>query len=311
MDFWQLPAYQQHQKQNEQAIIAIQHIGTNALPTTLNLLAAKDSWVRTYLAEWIAHYNDNHWPKHFPIYIKPDWEKNFEGVNIIWALGPVAKPIIPDLIRLLQSQNRQIAETAMMALPGAGTNAIPPLLELLSNPDENVRLRAAIALGDFFRPQMPPDKSGDSLIVNGSENFRSQAGAAVPVLLQSFDNQKLDSVARSRAIHALGLIRENAPTVVPVLIRHIQSETNGIIDYVSRGNYFWALGCYGTNAESAVPILVNLLKSMVESSNKNDFPFVPPLVALQKINPAVAKPFMEKWKVGQTNSTNLSPGKSK
>lgn len=285
-----------NRQESELAVAAIRQIGTNALPVALELIRAKDSWFRSHLAEWIEQYDGDHWPARFPIYIKLDWEKNFEGVNIIWALGDEAKPIIPDLIRLLRSQDRETVEEAKLALPGVGTNAIPPLLQLLNDSDKNVRLRAAIVLGDFFSPKMPLTKSDGSLIVAGSEDFRSQASAAVLVLLQSLDDQKLDSVTRSRAIHALGLIREDAPTVVPVLIQHIQSETNGVAGYITRGNYFWALGCYGTNAESAVPMLVNLLKPMIESSNENDFPFVSPLVALQKINPEAARPFMAEWK---------------
>ena len=109
-----------------------------------------------------------------------------------------------------------------------------------------------------------------------------QAAAAVPVLLQSLDDpdpstQRFQTISawglinthpgtlllpppslRPRAIRALGLIREDAPVVVPVLVRHIQSDTNWVS--LVRGNYCWALACFGTNAESAVPVLVHLLQ---------------------------------------------------
>lgn len=123
-----------HQEQSELAISAIRHIGTNALPVVLKLCRAKDSWFKKHLEGWAERYNFSDWPKQrrFPIYIKSADEKNFEGDNIIWALGSVAKPAIPELIRLLQSRDREIAESAMTALPGIGTNAIPPLLHFLT-----------------------------------------------------------------------------------------------------------------------------------------------------------------------------------
>lgn len=299
MDFFRQPAFQQHREQNERAITVIQQVGTNALPVALSLLRAKDSWLRGRLTEWAERYDANHWPKHFPVQIQSAGEKNFEGINIIWALGAMAEPAIPDLIRLLQNQNRQAAETARLALPGVGTNAIPPLLKLLSAPDANIRLRAAIILGDFFRPKMPPAESGGSLMVAGSEDFRSQASVAVPVLLQSLDNRELNSVTHIRIIQALGWIREDAPVVVPALIRHIQSETNGKPDYWLHRNYFRALGSYETNAEAAVPLLISLLQPMTESSNNPafvHFSYAPALDALQKIDPAAAKPFVAEWK---------------
>jgi HEAT repeat protein len=258
------------------------------------------------LEEWADRYNDADWPKQrlLPIHIKSAADKNFEGVNIIWALGSMTKPIIPALIQLLQSPDREIAENAMNALPGAGTNAIPPLIELLNNPDKEVRLRAAITLGDFFRPKVPPNESNGSLIVTGSENFRSQARAAVPVLLSYLDSREINLIQRTRVIHALGLIREDAPVVVPILIHHIQSETNRM-DEIIRGNYFWALGSFGTNAEVVVPFLIHILES--NPAQPNSWDKEQALGNLLRINPEIAKPFLEKWKASLTNSINPLP----
>ncbi len=267
-----------NQEQSEQGISAIRHIGKNALPLAVKLCGAKDTWIKQQLAEWAERYDNDHWPKRFPIRIKPAWEKNFEGANIIWALGPLAAPAIPDLIQLLQSGNREIAESAMIALPGIGTNAVPPLLNLLDSANPEVRLRAAIVLG---------------------EHFGSQAHTAVPVLLDCLENQKLDSVTQIHAIYSLGFIKQDAPVIVPAFVRHIENETNNLLilsDYIS------TLRKFGTNAKPAVPLLVRILESKDNRTNYFSPPKASALVALETIDPQTAKPFVEKWKVSLTNA---------
>jgi len=303
-DFFRLPAYQRHQRQNEQAIAAIRHIGTNALPVALGLCAAKDSWLKTKIEDWSDWRNNRDWPNkpRFQINIKPAYEKRFEGGNIVWALGTEAEPAIPALIRLLQSRDMDVADDVISALPGAGTNAIAPLLELLGKSDDEVHLRAAVTLGSFFRPKLPADESGGCLIVPGSEDFRAQTRAAVPVLLQYLDRKETSPIWRIRVIRALGLIGEDAPEVVPVLIRHIQNETNELS--VMRGNYFAALGDFGTNATSAVSFLTNILES---DSDQRSLGKQQALKTLMRIDPETAKPFVEKWEtsardITQTNS---------
>jgi|SRR5665213_786954 len=221
-DFFRPPAFQQHKEQSEQAIAAIRHIGINALPMTLTLLAAKDSWVRIKYESWTRKYNF------------PAQDKHFAGVNIIWALGPMAKPAIPSLIHLLQSPDREVAENMMYALPGVGTNIVSPLITLLNDTNKDVRLRAAVILG---------------------RHFGSQARAAVPVLLQFLDDPKLNLTQRIQVIFALGHIQPDAPIIAPVIIRHIQileSQTNRPFPGLILRNYFTALKNLGTNAPESI-----------------------------------------------------------
>jgi HEAT repeat protein len=166
----------------------------------------------------------------------------------------MANPAIPSLIQLLQSKDQSIAETAGTALLGTSTNAIPPLLELLNNPRQKIRLRAAFVLGDFCRTQKLAT-FGSPKVVAGSDDFRSKVRAAVPVLLQGLDNKGLDAVTRIRVIYALGLIGEDAPAVVPAIVRRIQIETNNVIIL---SDYIRALGNFGTNAKPAVPLLIQI-----------------------------------------------------
>jgi HEAT repeats len=280
-----------HQKQSELAISAIRHIGTNALPVAVRLCEAKDSWPRRGLAVWVEQYDNDHWPTRFPIHIKPDWEENSEGISIIWALGPAAEPAIPSLTQLLQSRDRQIAETAMMALPGVGTNAVPPLVRLLNNPGQDVRIRAAIVL---------------------AEHFGLQAHAAVPVLLDCLKNLKYSNqaaVMRIEAIYSLSFIKQDAPFIVPAISRYIQSETNNLTfknpDFFVLRVSFAALANFGTNAETVVPLLADIIRS----DPKFPYPKWPgfsgmALGTLKKIDPDAAKPFLERWNAALTNASS-------
>jgi hypothetical protein len=132
---------------SDRAAAVIQQIGTNALPVALNLCGTKDSCFKRKL-EKCTEYNSDGVVK---CLITTEWEKHEEGAAIIWALGPVAEPVIPSLIQLLQSQDRDIGLHIVDVLWGVGTNTIPPLIELLDNTNKVVRIRAVAALGHFGR----------------------------------------------------------------------------------------------------------------------------------------------------------------
>jgi hypothetical protein len=141
---------------NDRAIAAIRQMGTNTLPTALQLCGARDSWFKLKLEE-LTSYNSDGVLKYR---ITPEWERHEKGNNIILALGPAAAPAIPILIQLLQSSDAGIADSVMVSLPAIGTNVVPPLTGLLDSPNELVRIRAAIILGRNFGAQARTAYSG-------------------------------------------------------------------------------------------------------------------------------------------------------
>jgi hypothetical protein len=262
-------------QKHEQAVAAIQHMGVRILPLALKLCRAKDSWLKEKLEDWSEDWNVKH--ENFEIHITTDTDKQNEGGGIIWAFGPMAKPAIPDLIKMLENKDQEIASSAMSALQGVGADTIPPLIELLHNPNPEFRRRAASVLG-----MMEP-----------------KAHTAVPALLQCLEDK--NEGVRINAVRSLGFIREDAPIVVPALIRCLEEETNNPI---IPSDYFWALQHFGTNAKPAVPILIKIIKSQKIN-------YIPPawgaLGALYKIDPEAAQPFIEKWKAGITNASPVNP----
>ena len=260
-------------QKHEQAVAAIQHMGVRILPLALKLCRAKDSWLKEKLEDWSDDWNGKH--ENFEIHITAAADKQNEGSSIIWALGPMAKPAIPDLIKMLENKDQEIAGSAMNALQGVGADTIPPLIELLHNPNPEFRRRAASVLG-----MMEP-----------------KAHTAVSALLQCLEDK--NEGVRLIAVRSLGLIRDDAPIVVPALIRCLEEETNNPIPW----DYFIALGHFGTNAKPAVPILIKIIES-------HKINYMPPawgaLGALNKIDPEAAQPFIEKWKAGIINASSAN-----
>jgi HEAT repeat protein len=258
-----------HEK-HEKAITAIQHIGVRALPTALRLCQAKDSWIKMKLGDWAEERN-------LRIHYSSAQDKQIEGETIIRALGPTAKPIIPDLIELFQNEYPMVADVAMYALQGIGPDAVAPLIEAMTNSNSRVRMYAAGTLG----------------------LFGSQARVAVPGLLAYLKDKDLD--ARMHAAESLGRIGANATVAVPALVRCLEEEKN----YRPRSYYpspaiIRAIGRFGTNAQPAVPTLIRIIESKQRG-------FMSALSALHKIDPQTAKICFNKLQVSQTNQSSPSP----
>jgi HEAT repeat protein len=113
---------------------AIHQIGTNAIPALLKRL--------TYAR---------------PPYCFSPFQININAASGFIALGEQAKPALPELWLLMDSTNKNIALTAMIATCGTGSNAMPFLIKGLTNRFANVRYESANLLtegvGDKFPEQ--------------------------------------------------------------------------------------------------------------------------------------------------------------
>ena len=119
---------------SEGARVAIGHIGTNALP---------------FLLRWIQ-YEPRAWRKVWERFSLPffeDGSRRAEGaVAAFKVLGPRGSGAIPELARLMNGTNVQIGFEAGRALGGIGKDAIPMLLDLLTNRP----VRGSVALADAW-----------------------------------------------------------------------------------------------------------------------------------------------------------------
>lgn len=103
-----------HNPTNDLRVDAIRHIGTNALPYAVRFCSAREFGWRLKVYDWIGlRYarRDLFGEMVFNGYRKLEssihtaQDTRYEGISIFAALGPMAKPAIPDLIKLLGDKN--------------------------------------------------------------------------------------------------------------------------------------------------------------------------------------------------------------
>jgi HEAT repeat protein len=150
-----------------------------------------------------------------------------ESVHALAKIGLEAKIAIPPLIKLLRDNDEQVRSTAHQALRKMGQPAVTALTELLHDKNLSVRTSAAQAL----------------------EVFGPDAKSAVPALAELLG----DSTASFVAAYALGSIGPEARYAIPKLIALLQENND------SRSAYASALGHIGPEAKAAVPEIIKLL----------------------------------------------------
>jgi hypothetical protein len=115
------------------------------------------------------------------------------------AVAPVPPPL-PDLPPLQAYPNWSMQDTAADSLGRIGAPAVPELIRTLSNPDPQLRRRAASVLG-----RIGPD-----------------AALAVPELIRLLDDPNPD--VRHAAARTLGQIGPSAASAVPALVDRLKTE---------------------------------------------------------------------------------------
>jgi HEAT repeat protein len=120
---------------SEEAKQALQHMGTNAIPSLLNRLA--------YVQ---------------PPFGLPAFEVNIDAMRGFIMLGEEAKPALPKLQALMESTNPHIALDAIVASCGTGSNAIPFLIRGLTNEFPDVRNEAANLLAGAVGAKFPEQR---------------------------------------------------------------------------------------------------------------------------------------------------------
>jgi hypothetical protein len=230
---------------------AISQIGSNALPYLLKWMKQKPNNCQIWLRASAQRYS-------FVGKLVPLWmmgpgieDRARDALLALECLGPAGYCAIPELAPLAMNRtNEFLAEHATTALCNMGPNATPALLDLITNQQAITRELAIYCVG----------KSGNV--------------AAIPVLLRCTHDP--DTSVASSAARALGQLKTQPSTVVPVLVRLLEqptlptSEEPAALSNQARDLLYdtvWALGEFGTNAEAAAP---ELLRHLAE--NEDDDP---------------------------------------
>jgi HEAT repeat protein len=181
----------------DEALAAIREIGTNALPALLAMVGKKDSPLKRQLLALarkqsvvsLRLYSDDHYHA-----------RSSYGFG---ALGPIAKPAVPALIKLLRDKNPRIRACAANSLGLIGPEAeaaIPALLPLLDERNEGLPILASMgALRSIHRR---PD-------------------IVIPALLQFLNGERKDWNYATPALDALGWYRDEARFAVPIIEEYL------------------------------------------------------------------------------------------
>jgi len=207
------------------ATVAVQGIGTNALPFLLEWAAYEPSeWKRKLTkieAQLPRPLDQGYWAE------ARRWNLSEYGTGFK-ILGPAAKPAIQELSRMVNQQKSEaISRRAIRALTYIGKDGVPDLMTALADQDQNKRYYAAGYIG-------------------GMASHDTNLSPLVPLLAKCTE----DIVTAEPAVKALGNLAVEPAVALPVLTDALLSQK-----YWIRVAAADALINFGEEARLAIPKL--------------------------------------------------------
>ena len=194
---------------------ALQQFGATTVPTLLEMVRVTDSplkhaWINLVRAQSLI-----------PVHLHTADEYHDMACFGFYALGPMGKKAVPDLMALLDVTNRDISAVAITCLGNIGpeaNSAVPRLVRFINDPDRIVRFGTTVTLSrihmrpELVVPVLARNLSPTNVIlpttINALAAFGEAAKPSVPILL-TFLNQENDYV-REAATNALKAIDPEA-----------------------------------------------------------------------------------------------------
>lgn len=204
------------------AMLAIRHMGTNAVPYLVTMLHAKDSRLKTICMDLLSRQ------RLVDFHFRYDFQRRNDALMGLGVLGPDASGAIPEVAKLVNDRN--LAQMAAYVLHQIGTDAVPALNQALKSTNTWARSQAAGFLG----------MSGDK--------------GSVPSLIAALRDP--DSITKSKAARALSRFPEQADVIVPALIACLDD-----MEDTFRMNAARSLVPFGEKAKPAFPKLMKMVTS--------------------------------------------------
>jgi HEAT repeat protein len=219
MGHWYMGMRGNQPVENTNAVAALRALGTNALPYLVDCLSVR-----------VNSTFDIDYPS-----------RALRGFRV---LGPIAKPAIPELIRMLDTNGNYPA----VALGYIGADAVPALMELLDT--DNVSRTRQTTGGVQPAPARPARARENA--VRALSYLGTNAEAAMPVLINCL-NDAQDERLRGTAAEALAVIGHNrSEIVIPALVHTLTNSTS-----YARASAADALAAFGSEARSTAPLLLS------------------------------------------------------
>jgi hypothetical protein len=226
LTFWLPGLYSTNRAEQQAALDASAHAGTNAIPFLLSLMRAHDSPAKTAVLRWFRHHpriqnlfgktrfvsaGEEHslaynglWPlcrdarsavpELVQIYeTRPDaWRKSMIPV-IFYCVGPDAAAAVPALLHVA-TNSASAADRANAILPLGAIHArpeivVPVLMNCLHDPSGGIRANPACDLGDFGTNALPALPALTNLLNDSDQLVRMMATNAL-TKLHALDSPK-------------------------------------------------------------------------------------------------------------------------
>jgi HEAT repeat protein len=177
---------------------AVRQIGTNAVPTLLELLQARDLPLERRFLALLRKLHLTAIP------YTPAWTRNTQAVAGFFALGAKARTAVPRLMEIYDRApevRSQLYVTFVLGLIGpAAKDAVPLLVRATTHQNDSVRNNAVCSLG----------------------LIHSAPAASVPALIPCLRDPS--PTVRATAAHSLAAFGKDAQTAVPALLGLLRDE---------------------------------------------------------------------------------------
>lgn len=196
----------------------------------------------------------------------PEAEVRQDAAIAIQCFGDEAEPAVPYLIDAFWQGIEAYAASALGSIGPGAEAAIPHLLAALEGGDENLRGRAAEAIGEIGSDVAVPtlieflrreDAGLRRATAEALQGLGPVAQAAVPNLILALEDESAE--VKAMAAKALGEIEPENPAIAELLMPLLQDEAVSV-----RASTAYALQLMGKHAEVAVPALIEAFKDEVE-----------------------------------------------
>ena len=222
-------------------VLVLSEIGdSSVIPVLTEILNDKDSGVKKYIIKTLGKIGKS---SVVPLFIKLlksgklEFQDRDEVITTLGEIGPEAKGAVPVLIGLLNNEDDEYAVDALGKI--GDHSAIPVLIKKLKSWNWRVQAKAAEALG-----KIGPD-----------------AKDAIPALIEILLNDKSNYQVKISVFKSFGKLQDKS--VVPALIKALKNKE---YLYCGRSEIIWALGEIGD--PSAITPLIEIIKAGVNTTEE-------------------------------------------
>jgi HEAT repeat protein len=248
---------------------AIVKIGGPAVPELIRLLRDQDESARSFAAESLGMIGPaarKAVPALVPMIGDPRMVMRLVAAAAMWRIDRDERgiPILLEVLRVGDANDQLFAMTILAEVGPAGKDAVPSLIDILTQGDRSRRPQAAAeTLGRIGAEAEAAVPALEAALKDPDGEIRTSAGLALwriarlELALKALTGElrSPDQNDRFRAAMALGEIGPAAKSAVPALIDVLKNNPS------SQAMIARALGQLGPDAKAAVPALIDIFEN--------------------------------------------------